>query len=128
MAPSEHDNVKENLLIEGLRDWIMLEAIHSIFLFDNYTPKRPVAEAQQLTLSMIRELVEAGLFDLGEIVRNTNDGFEAWTLSLDDAIAQIEHAYVTNFDDRWGWTACAWLQLTEKGRALALKLYHAEDR
>jgi hypothetical protein len=77
---------------------------------------------------MIRELVGEGLFDLGEIVRNTNDGFEAWTLSLDDAMAQIEHAYVTNFGDRWGWTACAWLQLTEKGRALALQLYHAEDR
>jgi hypothetical protein len=125
---SEHDEVKENLLIEGLRDWTMLEGVHGAFMFDNHVPKRPVAEAQQLTLSMIRELVEEGLFDLGEIVRNTNDGFEAWTMSLDDAMAQIEHAYVANFDDRWGWTACVWLQLTEKGRALALQLYHAEDR
>ena len=127
-SASEHDDVKEGLLIEGLQDWIRLGEIHQEFLFDDDTPKRPVAEAQQLTLSMIRELVEEGLFDLGEIVRNTNDGFEAWALSLDDAMAKIEHAYVANFDDRWGWTACAWLQLTEKGRALALQLYHAEDR
>jgi hypothetical protein len=127
-ATSEHDDVREKLLIEGLRDWIRLGEIHGTFLFDNYTPKRPVAEAQQLTLSMIRELVDDGLFDLGEIVRNTNDGFEAWNMSLDEAMAKIEERYVANYDDRWGWTACAWLQLTEKGRALALQLYHAEDR
>ncbi len=97
-------------------------------MFDGDTPKRPVAEAQQLNLAMIRELVEEGLFDLGEIVRKTNDGFEAWAVSLDEAMTRIEDAYVRNFDDRWAWTACAWLQLTEKGRALALQLYHGDDR
>lgn len=124
---SEHDDVKEGLLIEGLRDWIRLGEVHQEFLFGDETPKRSVAEAQQLTLSMIRELVEEGLFDLGEIVRKSHDGFEAWDLPLNDAMASIEDKYVANFDDRWGWTACAWLQLTEKGRALALRLYHAED-
>jgi hypothetical protein len=124
---SEHDDVKEGLLIEGLQDWIRLGEVHTTFMFDNHSPKRPVAEAQQLTLSMIRELVDEGLFDLGEIVRNTNDGFEAWNVSLDEAMTKIEEKYVTNFDDRWGWTACAWLQLTEKGRALALQLYHADN-
>ncbi len=66
-------------------------------------------------------------FDLGEIVRNTHDGFEAWDLPLDDAISQIAHAHVTNFDDRWRWTAYARLQLTENGKALALQLYHADN-
>lgn len=125
---SEHDDVKEGLLIEGLQDWIRLGEVHSTFLFDNHTPKRPVAEAQQLTLSMIRELVEEGLFDLGTIVRKGHSGFEAWDLPLDEAMARIEEKYVANFDDRWGWTACAWLQLTDKGRALALQLYHADDQ
>jgi hypothetical protein len=126
LSTSEHDDVKEGLLIEGLRDWIRLGEIHQEFLFDDDTPKRPVDEAQELTLNMIRELVDEGLFDLGEITRNTNDGFEAWNLSLDKAMAEIEDKYVANFDDRWGWTACAWLQLTDKGRALALQLYHAD--
>ena len=97
VGASEHDAVKEGLLIEGLQDWIRLSEIHQAFAFENHIPKRPVAEAQQLTLSMIRELVDEGLFDLGEIVRNTNDGFEGWTLTLDEAMAQIEHAYVANF-------------------------------
>jgi hypothetical protein len=42
-------------------------------------------------------------------------------------MAKIEEKYVTNYDDRWGWTACPWLQLTEKGRALALQMYHADN-
>jgi hypothetical protein len=27
-------------------------------------------------------------------------------------MAKIEEKYVANYDDRWGWTTCAWLQLT----------------
>ncbi len=41
-------------------------------------------------------------------------------------MAEIEHKYVTNFEDRWNWMTCEWLKLTEKGKALALKLYHAD--
>jgi hypothetical protein len=65
---------------------------------------------------------DEGLSDLGEIVRNTHDGFEAWNIPLDDAIAQIEHAYVTNSDDPRGWTAFAWMHLTDKGK----ELFHAD--
>ncbi|MDT5101103.1 MAG: hypothetical protein QOC76_4840 [Mycobacterium sp.] len=128
MGTSEHDDVNEDLLIEGLRDWIRLGEPHATFLFDNHTPKRRAAEAQQLTLSMIRELVSEGLFVLGVPDKKAPSGFKPWGLPLDEAMAKIEERYVANFDDRWGWTACAWLHLTEKGRALALQLYHAEDR
>jgi hypothetical protein len=127
IGTSEHDDVKEGLLIEGLRDWIRLGEVHSTFLFDNHTPKRSVREAQELTLRMFRELVAEGLFVLGEPDSKAPSGFKPWDLPLDDAMAEIQNRYVTNFDDRWGWTACAWLQLTEKGKILALQMYHADD-
>lgn len=38
MGTSDHDEVKEALLIEGLRDWIRLGEIHSTFLFENHMP------------------------------------------------------------------------------------------
>ena len=123
----DYDDVKEGLLIEGLQDWIHLVRDTPEFAFDNHTPKRPVAEAQQLTLSMIRELVEEGLFNLGVPDKKAVSGFKPWDLPLDEAMAMIEHKYVTNFEDRWNWVTCAWLALTEKGKALALKLYHADD-
>jgi hypothetical protein len=124
---SEHDDVKERLLIEGLQDWIHLSEIHQAFAFENHAPKRPVAEAQKLTLNMIRELVNEGLFVLVKPDKKAASGFQPWDLPLDEAMTMIEHKYVTNFDDRWNWVTCAWLELTEKGKALAVELYHADD-
>jgi hypothetical protein len=126
VGASEHDVVKERLLIEGLQDWIYLSWVHSKFEFNNDIPKRPVAEAQELTLRIIRELVDEGLFILGEPDDKRPSGFKAWDMSLDEAMAEIQHQYVTNFDDRWNWVTYAWLELTEKGKALALRLYHAD--
>ncbi len=124
---SEHDDVKERLLIEGLQDWIRLGEVHSHFMFDHHSPKRSVREAQELTLSMLREVVDEGLFIFGIPDGKATRGFDPWNLSLDDAMAKIAEKYVTNFNHRWGWTACVWLQITDKGRALALQLYDAED-
>jgi hypothetical protein len=123
----DYDDVKEGLLIEGLQDWIHLSEIHSDFRFAHHVPKRSVAEAQQLTLRMIRELVDEGLFILGVPEKKAASGFRPWDLSLDEAMAMIEHKYVKNFEDRWNWVTCAWLALTEKGTVLALKLYHSDD-
>jgi hypothetical protein len=122
----DYDDVKERLLIEGLQDWIYLSWIHTVFRSAHHTPRRSVAEAQQLTLTMIRELVDEGLFILGEPDKKAPSGFKPEDQSLDEAMAEIEEAYVKNFEDRWNWVTCAWLALTDKGKALALKLYHAE--
>jgi hypothetical protein len=125
MTASDRDRVRENLLIEGLMDAISLGNVHTAFMYDNHSPKRPLEEAQALTLAMIRELVSEGLFILG--VPTRKGGFDAWDLPLDVAMAKIEDAYVKNFDDRWAWTTIAWMDQTEKGKELALALYHSED-
>jgi hypothetical protein len=125
MTASDRDRVRENLLIEGLMDAISLGNVHTAFMYDNHSPKRPLEEAQALTLAMIRELVSEGLFILG--VPTRKGGFDAWDLPLDVAMAKIEDAYVKNFDDRWSWTTIAWMDQTEKGKELALALYHSED-
>jgi hypothetical protein len=98
MTASDRDAVKENLLIEGLMDAISLGNVHTAFMYDNHSPKRPLHEAQALTLDMIRELVSEGLFVLGVPTRRR--GFDAWDLPLDVAMAKIEDSYVKNFDDR----------------------------
>ncbi|MHA7650061.1 hypothetical protein ACX9NE_09985 [Mycobacterium sp. ML4] len=121
-----HDWVREGLLIEGLRDWIHLSEMHSLFMWHT-GPPRPAHEVQQLTLNMIRELVSEGLFVLGVPRGRRKPQFEAWDLPLDAAMAEIEDAYVTHFDDVWGWRTVCWLDLTEKGKKLALELYHADE-
>jgi hypothetical protein len=106
-------------------DAISLGNVHTVFMYDNHSPKRPLHEAQVLTLDMIRELVREGLFVLG--VPTRQGGFAAWDLPLDAAMVKIEAAYVKNFEDRWGWTTMVWMDQTEKGKKLALELYHADD-
>ena len=66
---------------------------------------------------MIRELVDEGLFILGVPDKKAASGFKPWDLPLDEAMAMIEHKYVTNFEDRWNWVTCAWLALTDKGKS-----------
>ncbi len=122
-----HDWIKEGLLIEGLRDWIDLSEIHSSFMWHT-GPPRPAHEVQQLTLNMIRELVSEGLFVLGSAAgTKRNPRLSLWDLPLDAAMAKIHDAYVNHFDDVWGWRTMCWLDLTEKGKKLALELYHADE-
>lgn len=125
MDDSEYDDVRERLLIEGLVDAVSVGEIHTAFLFDNHKPKRPVAEAQQLTLRMIRGLVGDGLFVLG--VPTRHGSFDAWDIPLDEAMTPIEAAYIDKFDDRWGWVCVTWLDQTDKGKELALQLYNADE-
>ena len=126
-AAAEHDWVKQGLLIEDLQDWLHLSLVHSSFM-QQTGPPRPTHEVQQLTLGMIRELVSEGLFVLGVPAGpRRKPHFEAWDLPLDAAMAKIEEAYVTHFDDRWNWVTMCWLAPTEKGKKLGLELYHADE-
>jgi hypothetical protein len=129
MNASDHDQVRENLLIEGLQDWISLGEVHSDFFGQDAAQAPPVHEVQELTLNMIRELVSDGLFVMGmpSPSKDNPTGFTPWDLPLDVAMAKIEDTYVKHFDDRWGWTTMVWMSLTDKGKKLALELYHADE-
>ncbi len=122
---AEYQQVREHLLIEGLMDAVSLGEVHTAFMFEDHEPKRPLQEAQELTLTMIRDLVANGLFALG--VPSRRGEFESWTLPLDAAMTKIEEAYVQNFDDRWGWTSIVWLNQTETGKELAEELYRGDN-
>ena len=125
MTASDRDLVKVNLLIEGLQDYISLGEVHGDFFGQDAAHAPPIPQVQKQNLDMIRELVGDGLFVLGMPTRRGD--FEAWDLPLDVAMAKIEDSYVKNFDDRWSWTSMAWMSQTEKGKKLALKLYHSDD-
>jgi hypothetical protein len=120
---SEHDEVREGLLMEGVIDAISLGEVHTTYRYDNHTPKRPLHDAQQLTLNMIREVVSDGLFVLGVPNPKSPSRFDQWDLPLDTAMAKIEEAYVNNFEDRWGWATFVWLNATAKGEELGRQLH-----
>ena len=63
---------------------------------------------------------------LGVPNRKAPAGFDRWDESLDAAMARIDHAYVKDFEDRWGWTTFVWLKATDKGKELGRQLFDAE--
>jgi hypothetical protein len=65
MTASDHDQVRENLLIEGLMDAISLGEVHGAYFGQDAAHAPPVPQVQKQTLDMIRELVSDGLFVLG---------------------------------------------------------------
>lgn len=128
MDDSCYEQVKENLIVEGLRDWISLREVHGDLVAAE-APQTPLAKVQKQTLQLIRQLVGDGLFILGTPSPTKADraGFTPWDLPLDAAMARIEAAYVDNYDDRDSWYFMVWMDQTDKGRKLALQLYRADN-
>jgi hypothetical protein len=119
------DDVKENLILEGLRDWISFGWVHNQFLGQDPTQTPPVPQIQQRTLRMVRELVGEGLFVLGIPKPSKADpaGFDEWDVPLDEAMAKIEKTYIGNYDDWKSWYFVVSMDLTAKGEKLALEIY-----
>ena len=124
-----HDVVRKTQLTESLQGPVDISEVHYSFLDWVSYASPNFAAVQKWTLEMIRELVDDGLFVLG--VPSPSDanpeGFIPWDISLDDAMARIEDAYIAHFKDKSKWTGMAWLKLTDKGRKLALELQRANE-
>lgn len=125
MERPEYAWVREGILIEGLQDAVSLGEIHNGFRHYAADAGWSTNQVQQLTLDLIRSLVDDGLAVLG--VPDRHGHFDAWDLPIDSAIEKIKATYFATFDDRWNWTARAWLRLTPKGKDLAKELYAAPD-
>jgi len=122
VTESEHDFVKTNLLIEGLQDYLSVCEVHGAFFNGEANKDVPISDVQRKTLGMIRELLSEELVVAGATSRR--DGFIPSELPLAAVMAEIEEAYLGNFEDPWAWRYVFWFVLTEKGEKLALKLYH----
>lgn len=109
---SVRTTARERVLIRGLVDWVALDRVHWEVLQDN--KEEPVTVVQRKTLDLIRSLADNGLVEVGDL--SGDDGrFVAWRGSIDESIARISDAYVTNFDDSNSWPWVCWLDLTEAG-------------
>ncbi len=108
---SELDELVDEILVEGLDDWVALVSIVRAGL-----ARRPgdVDGGRTLAVTLIRELVEGGWMTPGEI----GDPFEPWELTPRDSVTRI-----VNELDAVDWNAVdqliAWFDTTEKGNQRA---------
>jgi hypothetical protein len=90
MTARAHDDLKESLLIEGLQDWVEFWEIHQGFAGTDPAESPPLDAVQERSLSLIRELVNEGLFVVGYPDKKAPAGFTQ--LSVDEAMAASKRA------------------------------------
>jgi hypothetical protein len=112
----------EEVLLLGLIDWVPLERVHQAVV-DAY-PGRPIRDIQEATVALVGGLVGEGLFFIGDLTGESSR-FLPWPITREQAIQRIRDAYVNHFDDPDHWSWFCWLDLTDRGAAIAQPI---EDR
>jgi hypothetical protein len=115
---SANHNVQQRLrgelLLDGIVDTINLAGIHS--RVKQHYPSASEPELIDETVETIRSLINDGLMEAGYLSENGRfapEPFDQWIRALTDA-------YVTNHEEPAEWVFSYWLNLTDKGRQLAL--------
>lgn len=106
---------RESILLRGLSDWVALDRIHGDV--SETMPGAPAAAIQTATLDLIHDVVEEGLFELGDVTGDR--GFSAWATPLNESMERIRRVYVAGFDNQYVWPWYCWLNLTDKGEQVA---------
>lgn len=109
---------RDSILIRGLNDWVALDRIH--WDVSQSMPGFPITAIQDATLTLIRDLVNQGLFEIGQV--DEERGFSAWAEPLDEAMERVRRVYVDRFDNRSIWPWFCWLNLTEQGEQVARRI------
>jgi hypothetical protein len=105
----------DRLLLIGADDWIQaVDIYHAVQKMSGPESREDWIAA---CVGLVRELLTRDLVTVGDVTKN---GFTPWSLSVDEAIAEITLRWAALADarPRLGDLVC-WLELTPRGRAAA---------
>ena len=112
---SADERLLEELLISGLSDWVSLAEVQR--LISHLQLADTDKERQELTLSAIRSLLEAGHMQIGELP-GPDEGFQAWE-PIEVAMDRLRERFVDYYGEPESWDYSIWLGLTDTGRPVA---------
>lgn len=109
---SELDELVDEILAEGLDDWVML-----ISIVRSAESRRSLDQeaARKLAMDLVAELVEGGWMVPGDL---EGTGFRPWELAPADAVARIAREWDEADGDAMH-HVIAWFDNTEKGNSRA---------
>lgn len=114
------DTARQRVLVDGLYDWIGFHRVH--WRVTDANPQATLSDIQDAALRIVRELVEDGLFEIGDLT-GEGDTFVKWPWSLEESMVRVRAQYVDGYSgDTWDF--CCWLNLTDKGDTAALEFQH----
>lgn len=109
-------SARDAVLMDGLDDWVEFYRVH--WLVKQANPEAALSDIQDEALDTVRDLVGAGLYEIGNVERG-DAGFVRWAVPLDEGIERVRSQYVDRYDEEGAWDYCAWLNLTDAGRKVA---------
>lgn len=112
------NSARDEVLMDGLNDWVHFYRVH--WLVKQANPDAALGDIQIEALGTVRDLVSAGLYEIGKVERGV--GFVPSAISLGEGIEEIRSQYVDHYGEHGTWDYCAWLNLTDQGERIAESL------
>lgn len=121
--PDTAKSARDEVLLRGLIDWVPLQRLHYHAVMAH--PGEPIQATQQRVIALIRDLVEGGLAEIGDL-NGSDDRFAKWPTPLNESLDRVRQVYVDQFDEDTIWPWYAWLNLTPKGDAVAEEMQSSD--
>jgi hypothetical protein len=112
------ERLRAELLTSGLSDWVSLAEVQQII--SHFQLADTDKERQDLTLRIVRSLLEDGLMQIGELP-GPDGTFPAWE-PTDVAMDRLHERFVDHYAEPASWDYSIWLGLTQAGQLVAEKL------
>lgn len=114
----------DDLLMRGCDDWIQAAEVASVAI--EVGGAESADKIRELSLRMIRQVVEQGLMELGDVdvagEWASKEGFRKWDLPIQEALNRVAAKWTALGRNPNLWEIC-WLRNTDKGNELGEKLF-----
>ena len=107
----------DEILTSGIHDWVQAAEVAAIAR--EVGKAQPGAATRELSLRLIRGLLETGLAEVGMV--SEEKGFVAWDTSVEESMRRITHEWLARPNGPGPGEVC-WLNLTAEGERRAKSL------
>jgi hypothetical protein len=106
--------LRDDILASGHDDWVSMAEVRGCITRGRLADS--TSERQQLMLQTIRQLLQDGLVEVGDIPAPGDPGFLVWPGTVDEVMEGLTERIVGRCDDPDSWEYSTWLNLTPKGQ------------
>jgi hypothetical protein len=112
-----------DLLMRGCDDWVDVAEITSVAKFTGHA--RSEEEIWDLSLTIIREVVQQGLMEIGDLP-DQGGRLNLWPMTSEECLDRVQREWHALGRNPSLGEIC-WLQNTDKGNALGEELFRQRD-
>jgi hypothetical protein len=113
----------DELVMRGCDDWVNAAEVTSVVKFTGHAQSED--EIRSLSLKLIREVVQQGLMEIGDLP-DEGRHLKLWPITSQESLDRVEHEWKALGRNPSLGEVC-WLQNTDKGDALGEELFKEKE-